>query len=88
MRYDDSSSRSSLMIIQLFKVNIQADTIGNRLKEVQDKAKDLATFGTEAVGRLTHADRLQAKWSRLCPLLHGMAQPTPWRMQMRSPKAP
>jgi hypothetical protein len=37
-------------MIQLFKVNIQADTIGNRLKEVQDKAKDLATFGMNTVG--------------------------------------
>jgi len=25
---------------------MQADTIGNRLKEVQTKAQDLATFGT------------------------------------------
>lgn len=32
--------------IQIFKVNIQADTIGNRLKEVQTKAQDLAAFGT------------------------------------------
>jgi nucleolar protein 56 len=32
--------------IQVFKVNMQADTIGNRLKEVQTKAQDLATFGT------------------------------------------
>ncbi|KAE9963711.1 snoRNP complex protein nop56 [Venturia inaequalis] len=29
----------------IFKVNIQADTIGNRLKEVQSKAQDLAAFG-------------------------------------------
>jgi nucleolar protein 56 len=29
----------------VFKVAIQADTIGNRLKEVQDKTQDLATFG-------------------------------------------
>ncbi|GME47943.1 nucleolar protein nop56 [Neofusicoccum parvum] len=29
----------------VFKVQLQADTIGNRLKEVQQKSKDLATFG-------------------------------------------
>jgi hypothetical protein len=31
--------------VQVFKVNMQADTIGNRLKEVQDKTQNLATFG-------------------------------------------
>ncbi|KAK4981759.1 Nucleolar protein 56 [Elasticomyces elasticus] len=29
----------------VFKVRMQADTVGNRLKEVQDKSQDLATFG-------------------------------------------
>ncbi|KAF2400026.1 Nop-domain-containing protein [Trichodelitschia bisporula] len=29
----------------VFKVKMQADTIGNRLKEVQEKSQDLATFG-------------------------------------------
>ncbi|KAL0260680.1 Nucleolar protein 56 [Diplodia seriata] len=31
--------------VSVFKVQLQADSIGNRLKEVQQKAKDLATFG-------------------------------------------
>jgi len=31
--------------LQIFKVNMQADTIGNRLKEVQEKTKRLETFG-------------------------------------------
>jgi nucleolar protein 56 len=37
--------------VQVFKVNMQADTIGNRLKEVQDKTQNLATFGTFDHGR-------------------------------------
>ena len=31
--------------LQIFKVVMQADTVGNRLKEVQTKAQDLAHFG-------------------------------------------
>lgn len=29
----------------LFELVLQADTVGNRLKEVQDAAQDLAKFG-------------------------------------------
>ena len=32
-------------LAKVFKVTMQADTIGNRLKEVQDKVQNLATFG-------------------------------------------
>ena len=32
--------------LQIFKVVMQADTVGNRLKEVQEKAQDLAHFGS------------------------------------------
>jgi hypothetical protein len=38
-------SSAFLTKLQVFKVTMQADTIGNRLKEVQDKAQNLATFG-------------------------------------------
>jgi hypothetical protein len=31
---------------KIFKVKIQADTIGNKLQEVQQKSQDLKTFGT------------------------------------------
>ena len=37
---------SLLKPLQIFKVVMQADTVGNRLKEVQDKAQDLAHFGS------------------------------------------
>ncbi|KAL9096413.1 MAG: hypothetical protein Q9165_001410 [Trypethelium subeluteriae] len=30
----------------IFKVNMQADTIGNRLKEAEDTAEELSLFGT------------------------------------------
>lgn len=33
----------------IFKVAMQADTVGNRLKEVQKNAADLAHFGTYQV---------------------------------------
>jgi hypothetical protein len=39
---------------KIFKVAIQADTIGSRLKEVQDKAQNLATFGN-TLGHLCEA---------------------------------
>ena len=32
--------------LQIFKVVMQADTVGNRLKEVQEKVQDLAHFGS------------------------------------------
>lgn len=35
--------------LQIFKVALQADTVGNRLKEVQEKSQNLATFGTDAI---------------------------------------
>lgn len=35
---------------QIFKVKIQGDTVGSRLKEVQEKTQNLATFGNDIAG--------------------------------------
>ena len=40
------TSTSLAKPLQIFKVVMQADTVGNRLKEVQEKAQDLAHFGS------------------------------------------
>lgn len=40
-----SNVKDSANKCQVFKVVMQPDTIGNRLKEVQEKAQDLAHFG-------------------------------------------
>lgn len=33
----------------IFKVRMQADSVGNRLKEVQEQSQDLALFGTPSL---------------------------------------
>jgi nucleolar protein 56 len=43
--YPPARSVTPLTSLQVFKLAMQADTIGNRLKEVQDKVQNLATFG-------------------------------------------
>jgi hypothetical protein len=38
--------RKLTIYYQIFKVAMQHDTVGARLKEVQEKSQDLANFGT------------------------------------------
>lgn len=72
----------------LFKVTHQVDTIGNRLKEVQDSVQDLAKFGkmVQLVSFLPFEYEYSAPWAILELIHQGMASKL-WSNYMISRKA-